>query len=77
MIDYSQLWQILDERFMLPYDLITNKVVAGQTFSRLRKNRNINTSSVNDICRFLQIQPGDFMRYIPDEGEDEEESEEK
>ena len=72
MIDYSKLWQILDERFMLPYDLITSKVVAGQTFSRLRKNKNINTSSVNDICRFLQIQPGDFMRYIPDEGEEGE-----
>ena len=77
MIDYSQLWQILDERFMLPYDLITNKVVAGQTFSRLRKNKNINTSSVNDICRFLQIQPGDFMKYIPDDEEAAEEAEEE
>lgn len=72
MIDYSNLWAILEERFLIPYDLITHKVIGGQTFSRMRKNQNVNVSSINDICRFLNIQPGDFMRYIPDDDDDKD-----
>ena len=35
------------------------------------KARGIRFSTLNEICRALGCQPGDILRFEPDEGEDE------
>jgi DNA-binding Xre family transcriptional regulator len=51
---------------------ITKKVFAESigiktnTMSAMSKNRNVNTSTINKACAFLNCQPGDILEYVPD-----------
>ena len=31
------------------------------------KNENINSDTLNKVCEYLQVQPGEIMEWIPDE----------
>lgn len=64
MIVYTKLWQTMKEKGVTQYALIhTYHVSAGQ-ISRIRKNANINTHTINMLCEILDCQPGDIMEYI-------------
>lgn len=63
MIVYDKLWQTMKEKGVTQYALIhTYRVSAGQ-ISRIRKNANINTHTINMLCEILDCQPGDIMEY--------------
>ena len=34
--------------------------------TRLLKNENINGDTLNKVCEYLHVQPGDIMEWIPD-----------
>jgi len=68
MIVYYKLANILAERKMNWKDLCKAGIGANvpQNFSH---NKNTNTETINKVCRFLDVQPGDIMEYIPDDEE--------
>lgn len=35
--------------------------------TRFSKNENINSDTLNKVCEYLQVQPGEIMEWIPDE----------
>ena len=73
MIDFSGIHELLKNRGTTLYKLSAEKVIGGKTREVLfgRASGNISSATINAICRRLDCQPGDFMRYIPDEGTDE------
>lgn len=76
-IKYNKLFKILDERGITIYRLRKDKVAGTATLDKMRKGEgNIDTRSIESLCEYLDLQPGDFMQYVPKEngaGEHEDE----
>ena len=45
------------------------QVLPEGTLTRLRAGRSITLATVDVLCRLCSCQPGDLLRYIPDERE--------
>ena len=56
------MWLFLIKKYFLRQNGINPKVVDS-----LSKNKNVNVSSIMDLCKILNCQPADIMEYIPDE----------
>ena len=65
MISYRPFWEYLHSSEESTYTLIKNHRISSSTIDKLRKNRPINTTTVNDLCRILRCRVEDIMEYIP------------
>ena len=71
-LDFSRLHDILKANGTTLYKLSAEKVIGGKTREVLfgRCDGNISSKTVEALCRRLNCQPGDFMTYVPEDGED-------
>ncbi len=67
MIVYDKLWQTMKNKGITQYALINQYNVSAGQLSRLRKNQNISSHTINTLCDILDCQPGDLMEYIREE----------
>ena len=65
MISYEPLWKTMKEKNITQYTLINKYHVSAGQLSRLRKNANVSTHTLNDLCRILNCQIQDIAQYIP------------
>lgn len=65
MISYAPFWQTLRSSSESTYTLIKNHHISSSTIDKLRKNRPLNTTTVNDLCRILSCRVEQIMEYIP------------
>ncbi|MCI6227023.1 MAG: helix-turn-helix transcriptional regulator [Clostridiales bacterium] len=65
MISYAAFWDTLKESQESTYTLIKNHHISSSTLDKLRKNRPLNTTTINDLCRILNCRVQDVMEYIP------------
>lgn len=67
MIVYDRLWVTMKRRGISQYRLLKEyKFSAGQ-LDRLRKNENISTYTLNQLCKILRCPVEDIMEYIEEE----------
>ena len=68
-IDYSGLDQILKKNGTTLSKLHQEKVIGGTTRQKLRGQLpgGIDSRTIEALCQRLHCQPGDFMRYVPEE----------
>jgi len=69
MIDYSPFWITLKESNDSTYTLITKHHISSATIDKLRKNKPITTTTLNDLCRILNCQVQDILVYIPSDSD--------
>lgn len=65
MIDYSPFFQTLKKCNETTYTMINRHGVSSSLINRLRKNKPISTTTVNDLCRILGCKVEDILVYIP------------
>ena len=65
MISYSPFWKTLREKGESTYTLIKNHRISSSTIDKLRKDKPVNTTTVNDLCRILNCRVQDIMEYVP------------
>lgn len=65
MVSYQPFWQTLKQSGETTYTLIKNHHISGSTLDKLRKNKPLNTTTINDLCRILHCRVEDVMEYIP------------
>lgn len=65
MIDYTPFWDTLKASGESTYTLIKKHRVSSSTIDKLRRNRALTTTTINDLCRILHCQVEEIMRYIP------------
>lgn len=65
MISYEPFWQTLRRSSESTYTLIKKHHISSSTIDKLRKNRPVNVTTINDLCRILQCQVQDVMVYVP------------
>lgn len=67
MICYQRFWATLRASSESTYTLIRNHHISSSTIDKLRKDKPINTTTINDLCRILRCQVEDILEYIPSE----------
>lgn len=67
MIDYTPFWETLKKSQETTYSLINRHHISSATLDKLRKNKPLNTTTINDLCRILQCRIQDIAVYIPSE----------
>lgn len=69
MIVYYRLANILKERNMNWKDLC-DAGISVNTPQKFSQNKNVSTDTIDKVCKFLNVQPGDIMEWV-DEKEEE------
>ena len=65
MITYEPFWHMLEKSGESTYTLIYKHHISSSTIDRLRKNKPVNTTTLNDLCRILNCDISDIVRYSP------------
>ena len=65
MISYAAFWNTLKRSGESTYSLIKDHHISSSTIDKLRNNKPLNTTTINDLCRILGCQVQDIMEYIP------------
>lgn len=67
MIEYKPFWKTLEISNETTYTLIKNHHISSATIDKLRKNKPLTTTTINDLCRILQCNIEDIVQYTPSE----------
>lgn len=65
MIDYSPFWDTLKNSNESTYTLINKYHISSATIDKLRKNKPMNTTTLNDLCRIFDCKLEEIAQYIP------------
>lgn len=66
MIVYKKLDKLLQDKKMQWKDLCDAGISVNMP-QRFSQNKTMNTDTLNKVCEYLQVQPGEIMEWIPDE----------
>lgn len=69
MVSYRRFWETLRNSEESTYTLIKNHHVSSSTLDKLRKDKPLTTTTINDLCRILNCRVEDIMEYIPSESD--------
>ena len=64
MIVYDKLWCVMKERGVSQYKLIKDYHFSSGQLDRLRKNSNISTYTLNQLCEILSCKLEDIVEYV-------------
>ncbi|MBC5688695.1 helix-turn-helix transcriptional regulator [Mediterraneibacter sp. NSJ-55] len=65
MIEYSPFWKTLKLSQETTYTLINKHHISSSIIDKLRNNKPLNTTTINDLCRILNCDICEIARYIP------------
>ena len=65
MIEYSPFWETLHRSNETTYTLINRHHISSATIDKLRKNKPVNTTTINDLCRILNCRIEEIAMYVP------------
>lgn len=67
-ISYKKLWKLLIDKDMTAVELRQRTGIAPNTMTKLRKDEEVSLSVLVKICTALNVNIGDIMDLIPEEG---------
>ncbi len=65
MIQYAPFWATLAQSQETTYTLIKKHNISSSTIDKLRKNKPVTTTTINDLCRILSCSVSQILEYIP------------
>ena len=69
MISFTPFWETLKASNESAYTLIKTHHLSSSTIDKLRKDKPLNTTTINDLCRILDCNVSDIMTYIPSDND--------
>lgn len=66
MISYTPFWKTLKDKNYTTYTLIKDHNVSRSLIDKLKHNKGINTSTLNDLCAILDCRIEEILEYIKD-----------
>ena len=63
MITYDPLWRTLNDRNMSTYDLIYKCGLSANTIHRIKNNKAVTTTTLNELCFILKCSVSDLIEY--------------
>lgn len=64
MIVFDRLWTTMKDRGVSQYKLIKEYGISTGQLDRLRKNENVNSYTLNQLCKILHCRIEDIAEYI-------------
>lgn len=64
MIQYGPFWETLRKSGETTYSLINKHHISSATIDKLRNNKPMNTTTINDLCCIFQCSVGEIMEYV-------------
>lgn len=64
MIVYSPFWNTIKEKHVSTYALITRHNISSSTISRLKNNKPLTTTTINDLCGILECSVSEILKYV-------------
>lgn len=71
-ISYRKLLSIFEERGISSYTIKRDKVIGQASWKKIHDGGHVDTRTIENLCKYLQCQPGDILEYIPEEENDME-----
>jgi len=71
MITYEPFWRTIEKNNVSTYTLINKYKMSSSTIARLRHNKPISTTTLDDLCTFLTCSVSDIIEYTPDNPSDD------
>ena len=69
MISYSPFWKTLKNSTETTYTLINKHHISSATIDKLRKDKPMTTTTLNDLCKILDCRLEEIAEYIPNEND--------
>jgi len=69
MIVYTPFWETLKRSSESTYTLINKHNINPTTINRLRNNKPVTTTTLNDLCIILHCDLSDIVAFVPEENE--------
>lgn len=66
MIKYDIFWSTLKEKNISQYALIEKFGISSSVLTRMRRNDYLSLRKIEDLCKILNCDICDIVRYIPD-----------
>ena len=65
MISYKPFWTTLNASEESTYTLINKHRISSATIDKLRNNKPVTTTTINDLCRILNCRIENIAEYVP------------
>lgn len=69
MIVFDRIWKTMKKKNISQYKLVKEYKISSGQLDRLRKNGNVNTYTLDQLCRILDCALEDIAEYINDDSE--------
>ena len=69
MITYEPFWETIRTSKESTYTLIKNHNISSATIDKLRKNKPLTTTTLNDLCQIFNCKLEEIDQYIPSEND--------
>ena len=66
-VNYKKLWVLCEEREMSKAELRKKAGLSSATFTKLRKNQEVNLSVLLKIADVMNCDAGDMMEFVKEE----------
>lgn len=67
MIIYDRLWKTMKKKNISQYTLIKKYGFSPGQLTRIKRNNNINSHTIDTLCKILECRVEDIMEYVDDE----------
>ena len=67
MISYEPFWNTLKQKNISTYALTNDYNISNSLMDRIRHNGDLKLSTINKLCKVLDCEIGDIVKYIKDE----------
>lgn len=64
MIVFTKLWETMKKQNISQYKLIKEYHISSGQLDRLRKNANVSSYTLNQLCEILHCELNDIAEYI-------------
>lgn len=66
-ISYGKLLGMFKEKGITSYTIKKEKIIGQATWKNIHDGKHIDTRTIESLCKYLNVQPGDILEYVPDE----------
>lgn len=67
MISYEPLWETMKRKKASTYTLQVKGEISSSTVSRLKANESVSTNTLDALCKILECEISDIIKFLPDE----------
>lgn len=67
MISYKFFWETLKQKGISQYTLIEKYGISSSVLTRMRRGDYLGLKKIEDLCKILECDISDIVRYIPDD----------